>query len=99
MLAVVGGNDSDVMHGFVEQRHILLVLNDLHGVKAGGLIEGAGNAREMAPSFGIFVSASQTVHAFGLSFRGVFVARRRRTASSAAWRGSSISAAATPCAT
>src|SRR6185295_3941701 len=94
MPAVIGGNDAHVMHRFVEQRHVLLVLNDLYWVKPGGLIEGTGNPGKMAPGLRIFISASQTVHSFGFSFQGVFVSRHWRTASSAACCGPSTSASA-----
>jgi hypothetical protein len=55
MRAVVGGNDADVVHGFVEKRHVLLVLDDLDRVEPAGLIKGAGNSRQMTARFGIFV--------------------------------------------
>jgi len=48
MPAVVGGNDADVMHSFMEQRHVLLVLDDLDRVKPAGLVEGS---RLPAPVF------------------------------------------------
>src|SRR4030095_332893 len=93
MPAVVRGNDADVMHGFVEQRHVLLVLDDLDRVKPGGLAEGTRNPRQMAASLGLFVSASQTGHSLGFGLRGVFISSWR-WAASATWDGSSTSAAA-----
>jgi len=87
------------MHGFVEKRHVLLVLDDLDWVKPGGLIESTGNPRQVAASLGIFVSASQTVHSFGFSLRGVFVSSWRRGASPATCDGSSASASSAACTT
>src|SRR4051794_34612065 len=91
MPAVIGGNDADVMHRFVEQRHVFLVLNDLHWVKPGRLIEGTGNPGKVAPSLGIFISAPQTVHSFGFSLGGFPVSPRRATPPSAACYGPSTS--------
>ena len=84
MRAVVGGNDANVVHGFVKQRHVLLVLDDLDRVEPAGLIERSRNARQMAARLGILVAASQTVHSLGFGLRRVFVSRRRWAASAAA---------------
>jgi hypothetical protein len=73
--AVVGGNDADVVHGFVKQRHIFLVLDNLDRVKPAGLIEGARDAGQMATGLGIFVAAFQTVRSLGFRFRRVLVLR------------------------
>ena len=59
--AVVRRDDADVVHGFVKQRHVLFVLDDLHGVETGGLIEGARNAGQVTPRLGILISALQAV--------------------------------------
>ena len=74
------------MHRFVKQRHVLLVLDDLHRVESGGLVEGARNAGQVAPRLRILISALQTVQPFGLGFRRVpgrrgAGGRRRRPAS------------------
>ena len=83
MFTVVGRNDADVVHGFVKQRHVLLVLDDLYGVKCGGLIESARNSGQMASRLGILISALHAVQSFGFGFRRVFVSGWRWAASGA----------------
>jgi hypothetical protein len=86
MRAVVGRDDADVVHGFVEQRDGLLVLDDLHGIEAARLIERARDAGEMTPRLRIFVPAPQAILSFGFGFRCVLIPRRRRRAAGAAAR-------------
>jgi hypothetical protein len=69
------------VHCFVEQGHVLLVLDNLDRIETARLIERPRNSRQMAARFGIFVSAPQTVHSFGFGFGSVFVSNRRRAAS------------------
>src|SRR5947207_3124080 len=84
MWAVVRANDADVVHGFVEQRHVFLVLDNLDRVKPGGLIEGARNSRQMAARLRVFVAAPETVDSRGFSLWSVFVSSRRWAASASA---------------
>src|SRR6185295_9257175 len=84
MGTVVRGNDTNVVHGFVEQRHAFLVLDNLDRIEPGGLIEGARNSRQMAARFRVFVAATDTVHSLGFRLRGVFVSSRRWAASASA---------------
>ena len=59
MLAVVGRDDANVVHRFVEQRHIPLVLDDLYRIEPAWLVERARNAGQMATRLGILVAAPQ----------------------------------------
>ena len=77
MRTVVGGDDADVVHRFVEQRHRLLVLDDLHGIEAARLIERPRDAGEMTAGLGILVPAPQAVLSFRFGFGCVLVPRRR----------------------
>ena len=93
MRAVVGGNDADVVHRFVQQRHVLLVLDDLHRIEPAGLIERARNPGQMATRLGILVAASAGGRpSLGFGLRRVLVLRRRRATA----RAPSVAAASAP---
>ncbi len=78
MRAVVGGDDPDVVHGLVQQRHVVFVLDDLHGIQPGRLIQRTRDARQVTAPFGIFVRALCAVRLLGRGLRQVFVLRPRR---------------------
>jgi xylan 1,4-beta-xylosidase len=78
MRAVVGGNDPHVVHGLVQKRHVVFVLDDLHGIQARRLIERARDARQVTAPFGILVRALCAVRLLGRGLRQVFVLRPRR---------------------
>src|SRR6185295_11551776 len=80
MPAVVCRDDADIVHGFVKQGHRFFVLDDLHRVESGGLIESAWNAGQVTTRLGIFKPSLQAIQSFRLRLWCVFVARRRRTA-------------------
>jgi hypothetical protein len=96
MRAVIRGNDAYVVHGFVEQRDVFLVLDYLDRIKTSRLIEGARNPRQMATGLGIQVQVLPTVVPLGFGFRRVFEPGWRRAASCA---GSSAAPTAAPRAT
>src|ERR1043166_6331209 len=83
MRAVVGRNDAHVVHRFVEQCDLLLVLDDLHRIEAAGLIELPRDSGKMATRLGILVAPFEPVGPFRSGFRRVRVLRRRRPAAAA----------------
>jgi hypothetical protein len=82
MFAVVGGNNANIVHGFVEQRHISLVLNDLYRIQPAWLVERSRNAGEMTTRLGILVSPPNPVLSLRFGRRRIFV--RPSSASGAA---------------
>ncbi len=73
MFAVVGRNNADIVHGFVEQRDVFLVLNDLYRIEAAWLIERSRNSRQVATRLRILVSPPYAVLSLRFGRRRVFV--------------------------
>jgi hypothetical protein len=90
MSAIVGWDNTDVVHGFVEKRDVLFVLDNLHRIEAGGLIEGTRDSGQMATCFGILVASAQTIQPFRFGLGCVLISGSSATSAvtpSAAGRG------------
>jgi hypothetical protein len=73
MSAIVGWDNTDVVHGFVEKGDVLFVLDNLHRIEAGRLIEGARDSGQMATCLGILVASAQTIRSFGFGLGCVLI--------------------------
>src|ERR1043165_3034403 len=78
MRAVVGRNEANVVHRFMEECDVFLVLDDLDGVESAGLIERSGYAGEMTARLRILVTALETILPFGFRSGRVLIARALR---------------------